>query len=177
VRDGDVVLIFSDGFHDNVFDSGMAYCVEEYIYDGLITSLSQAADCLARKAYFLGKSTSFRSPWMREYKWYTENNIPLMNPPPKDFKFIGGKQDDITMTVAQVFKGGPDDTRRQLAANDKYFTEAKKLYDGPVYSNANEGFKRAHFRINDIPEGVSPKLEVEETRQRVNKMLEEQRAA
>ena len=34
VRDGDVVLIFSDGFHDNVFDSGMPYCIEEYLYDG-----------------------------------------------------------------------------------------------------------------------------------------------
>ena len=40
VRDGDVVLVFSDGFHDNVFDSGMSYCIEEYLYDGLVTSLS-----------------------------------------------------------------------------------------------------------------------------------------
>jgi len=77
VRDGDVVLLFSDGFHDNVFDSGMSYCIEEYLYDGLVTSMSNAADCLARKAYFLGKSQWFRSPWMRELKWYYENDIPI----------------------------------------------------------------------------------------------------
>ena len=29
VRDGDVVLVFTDGFHDNVFDSGMVHCIEE----------------------------------------------------------------------------------------------------------------------------------------------------
>ena len=59
VREGDVVLVFSDGFHDNVFDSGMYHCIEEQLYDGLVTSLSEAADCLARKAYFLGKNLEF----------------------------------------------------------------------------------------------------------------------
>ena len=97
------MLIFSDGFHDNVFDSGMAYCVEEYMYDGLITSLSAAADCLARKAYFLGKSKSFQSPWMKELKWYVDNGIDIMKPMPPNFPFIGGKEDDITVTVAQIF--------------------------------------------------------------------------
>ena len=71
VKDGDVVLLFTDGFHDNVYDSGMVHCMEEYLYEGLITSLSHAADCLARKAYFLGKNQEFQSPWMREYEWYT----------------------------------------------------------------------------------------------------------
>ena len=59
VLDGDVVLVFSDGFHDNVFDSGMVHCVEEQMYGGLVTSLSKAADCLARKAYHLGKNREF----------------------------------------------------------------------------------------------------------------------
>ena len=59
VRDGDVVLVFTDGFHDNVFESGMAHCIEEYTYNGLVTSMGAAADCLARKAYFLGKNPDF----------------------------------------------------------------------------------------------------------------------
>ena len=59
VRDGDVVLVYTDGFHDNIFDSGMPQCIEEQLYDDLVVSLSTAADCLARKAYFLGKNTNF----------------------------------------------------------------------------------------------------------------------
>jgi len=59
VQDGDVVLVFTDGFHDNVFDSGMSQCIEEYTYNGLVTSMSAAADCLARKAYFLGLNPDF----------------------------------------------------------------------------------------------------------------------
>lgn len=59
VRDGDVVIIFTDGFQDNIFNSGMVHCIEEFLYDGLVTSLSNAADCLARKAYFLGKDLKF----------------------------------------------------------------------------------------------------------------------
>ena len=53
-REGDVALIYSDGFSDNVFTSGFHHCVEEYLYDGVVTSLSAAADCLAKKAYWLG---------------------------------------------------------------------------------------------------------------------------
>ena len=59
VRDGDVVLLYTDGFHDNVFPSGMFHCIEEQLFDGLVTGMSAAADCLARKAYFLGKTTNF----------------------------------------------------------------------------------------------------------------------
>lgn len=65
-----------------------------------MTSMSKAADCLARKAYFLGKSTNFRSPWMVDFKYHTDHHIPLVNPAPEGFNFIGGKMDDITITVA-----------------------------------------------------------------------------
>lgn len=113
VRDGDVVLVFTDGFHDNVFESGMFHCIEEYIYNGLVTSMSRAADCLARKAYFLGKNLKFQSPWMKELKHYVDNDIPLVKRPPEGFAFTGGKADDITVIVGQVFAdAGPDDPRR-----------------------------------------------------------------
>ena len=150
VRDGDVVLVFTDGFHDNIYDSGMTPCIEEYLDDGLVVSLSGAADCLARKAYFLGKNPNFMSPWMKEFKWYYDNDAELkkegkglVNQPPAGYPFVGGKADDITITLAQVFTDkGPDDSRRQLSSNDTYFAEQKYLYTGPVPSNAKEGYKR-----------------------------------
>ena len=146
VRDGDVVLVFSDGFHDNVFDSGMVHCIEEYLYDGLVKELSRAADCLARKAYFLGKNFEFQSPWMKEFKKFKDVGIPVMQPPPDDFSFIGGKQDDITVTLAQVFKDrGQDDPRRNLMAEDTYFSFQKTIYTGGIYSNEKEPHLRARF--------------------------------
>ena len=103
IQDGDVVLVFSDGFHDNVYDESFVYCIEEFLYGGLVRSLSSAADCLARQAYFLGKDLDYLSPWMKEYQYYVEHAIPVASEPPEDYEFIGGKHDDITVTVAQVF--------------------------------------------------------------------------
>ena len=112
-QDGDVVLVFSDGFHDNVYEQAFGYCIEEYLFDGLVTSLSKAVDCLARKAYFLGKDDSHLSPWMRELKLYVDNQIPMTWDPPREMELMGGKEDDITVMVAQVFMDrGEDDPRR-----------------------------------------------------------------
>ena len=55
---------------------------------------------MARRAYFLGKDPYYMSPWMSEYKYYVENNVPIVSYPPEDFVFEGGKHDDITVTVA-----------------------------------------------------------------------------
>ena len=69
-----------------------------------------------------------------------------MNPASPGFNYIGGKADDITVTVAQVFLDkGPDDPRRSLAANDLYMPHSKTLYDGWPYDNSHEGHKRARF--------------------------------
>ena len=118
VREGDVVLAFTDGFHDNVFDSGMYHCIEEFTHGGLVTSLSGAADCLARKAYFLGKERNFQSPWMKDLKNFTESGIPTNSQLPRHFDFVGGKHDDITVTIAQIFASSE---YRDLSANDTYF--------------------------------------------------------
>ena len=49
---------------------------------------------------------------MKEYMFYKYNKLPMGNKPPEGFKFLGGKEDDITVTVAQVFKDvGADDPR------------------------------------------------------------------
>ena len=93
---------------------------------------------------------------MKEFKYHYDNGLELVNKPPAGFKFLGGKADDITVTVAQVFAdtAGEDDPRRSLAANDTYFSDAKHLYTGPVPSNSKEGFLRARF--NDRPVPSSP---------------------
>ena len=145
-KDGDVVLIFSDGFHDNVFDSGFPHCVEEYLYDGLVTSLSAAADCLAKKAYWLGKNTQFRCPWMIEMKRAVEAGEELPNGPvPEGFSFEGGKHDDITVTVAQVFTKKEGEPRKGTAAADTYFPDQKTIYTGAVPLNKYDSMKRARF--------------------------------
>lgn len=124
VKDGDVVLVFSDGFHDNVYDQTFVYCIEEELYDGLVRSLSKAADCLARQAYFLGKEADYISPWVKEYKYYFDHQITLTSQPIDEYDFIGGKHDDITVTLAQVFVDrGPKDPRRHLSERDHFFSE------------------------------------------------------
>jgi len=107
---------------------------------------------------------------MKEYKWYWDNDITLLRPAYEDYPFIGGKEDDITITVAQIFRDdrGADDPRKQLAMRDTFFTEAKYLYTGGVPLNSSESFFRARFRSNDIPDGVSIVPNVEETRAKVD---------
>jgi len=64
------------------------------------------------------------SPWMKELKLYIDNDMPLTWDPPSDMEYNGGKHDDITVTVAQVFKErAKDDPRHSLAANDKFFSD------------------------------------------------------
>jgi len=53
---------------------------------------------------------------MKDWKYHADNGIPLVNYPPKGYNFLGGKADDITVVVGQVFTdAGPDDPRRYLA--------------------------------------------------------------
>ena len=87
-------------------------------------SLGTAADCLARKAYWLGHELDYLSPfqkagrsafengtlhrddkalgqydpegdWMYHQRHWTEPNMQIPG--------RGGKEDDITVTVAQIF--------------------------------------------------------------------------
>lgn len=73
---------------------------------------------------------------MKEYKEIMEKGEKVLKPPPKDYKFVGGKADDITVTVAQIFTDeGKDDPRRYLAADDTFFKEQKTVYKNrPVSS-------------------------------------------
>ena len=59
--------------------------------DGVLQSYGLVADCIARKAYQLGKDKSFFSPFAK-------------GAADSGKKYIGGKHDDITITVAQIFQ-------------------------------------------------------------------------
>ena len=49
--------------------------------------------------------------------------------PPPGYDFLGGKQDDITVTVAQIFKDkGENDPNRKIAEKDTHFKEQKHVY-------------------------------------------------
>ena len=63
IEDSDVVIVYSDGFDDNVYADGIPDCIEQYMEDGIVTSLSSAADCLAREAHILGKDMTYFSPF------------------------------------------------------------------------------------------------------------------
>ena len=97
VSDLDIVLVYSDGVSDNVYDKDFKKCVEENLHNGLVESLSKAADCLARIAHRQGKDPKFVSPFTLEMKEASKAGK-LVGPAPKEF--IGGKEDDVTVTVA-----------------------------------------------------------------------------
>ena len=65
-------------------------------------------------------------------------------PPPKDFDFIGGKHDDITMTVAQIFYT-QNGEKKGTAERDTYFPDAKTVYTKDVPLISYDKLKRARF--------------------------------
>lgn len=73
---------------------------------------------------------------MVEWKQATLSGKPLGSRAEPGFNFKGGKQDDITVTVAQFFIAETDpkkkDPMRKLAAEDKHFKAAKTVYKEPI---------------------------------------------
>jgi hypothetical protein len=76
------------------------------------------ADCIAIKSYFLGKDKTYLSPFSEGAR---QAGYPLN---------MGGKEDDITVTVGQLFIDRPGEERRTL--RDKFREEAQFVYTGPV---------------------------------------------
>ena len=59
IRDGDVVMVYSDGYSDNVYGEDMHHCFNlDGVMDwdsGTLSNTSLAADCSARLAFVLGR--------------------------------------------------------------------------------------------------------------------------
>jgi hypothetical protein len=125
-ENGDIIVVFSDGVSDNMNSKEFLPCIDNYLnedavgdddkMDELLISYSLVADCIARNAYVLGKDKQFDSPFAkgaRKAGW-------------GDYR--GGKDDDITVTVAQVFVG----TKIALQKDtDPHYSESIYLYTGP----------------------------------------------
>ena len=75
--DFDVVVAFTDGFDDNVYTENIPSCVNRQINNGVVTSLSQAADCLAREASNLSKRDDYYSPFVKSWKEAYESGVPM----------------------------------------------------------------------------------------------------
>jgi protein phosphatase PTC7 len=127
-ENGDIIVVFTDGVSDNMnAKEFLLPCIENYLnedavgdnskMDELLLSHSLVADCIARNAYVLGKHKTFDSPFAigaREAGW-------------GDYR--GGKEDDITVTVAQVFVGTKQATEKDT---DPHYSESIYLYTSPV---------------------------------------------
>ena len=75
-------------------------CVNRYIENGVVTSLSQAADCLAKEANRLSKNSAYFSPFNKSWKEACEKGMKLGTQPPENYDYLGGKEDDITVVVS-----------------------------------------------------------------------------
>jgi len=73
-KHGDVVIAYSDGVSDNLYTSHFNSCIEAQLVDGLLQSPSEAADCLARKAYFLGKNMHYNAPFSKNAQIFAKEN-------------------------------------------------------------------------------------------------------
>ena len=64
---------------------------------GVLKSPGKIADCLARQAHFLGKDPDYMSPFIKEQKEVHDRGDYCGELPPA---WKGGKEDDVTVTVA-----------------------------------------------------------------------------
>ena len=50
MREGDIIVMASDGMFDNVYNLNVKRCIEGSIANGKIEDLTTASDCIAKKA-------------------------------------------------------------------------------------------------------------------------------
>ena len=65
VEDKDIILLFSDGVLDNVYDADLAKCAREHLEGADLKDPKGCSDCIANKAYRLGKSQDWLSPFAK----------------------------------------------------------------------------------------------------------------
>lgn len=142
MKDRDIIVGYTDGFTDNVFPAMWPNCLIDNIdkQHGVITSLSQTADCYAQLASISSKMDDYKSPFMTQWETTVKTGQKSGVPPPDPPVFMGGKQDDITVTVAQFFIAEEDpkkkDTMRSLASDDTHFKDSKTVYKKPFNAEA-----------------------------------------
>lgn len=80
-------MVYSDGVSDNLFAKDYVMCFKGMFSHGIVKSYGEVADCIARRAYELGKDVNHKSPFS-------------IGAAAVGRRYDGGKHDDITITVA-----------------------------------------------------------------------------
>lgn len=96
VREGDVVIVATDGLYDNVPDSDLIKLVGE------IDDPMALAETLGDMATTRGVDKSYESPFMKAAK-------------KAGVKWRGGKADDITVVVARIVEGQEGESESLLS--------------------------------------------------------------
>lgn len=94
VQHNDIIILATDGVTDNLFDEEIIReCVKPYLRaDGELARLEDAALCISSKAESVSYSKTIETPW----------TVSAVADGQKREEEIGGKEDDITVIVAQV---------------------------------------------------------------------------
>jgi hypothetical protein len=116
------------------------------------SSLSVVADCIARTAYELGKNKNFDSPFAKAARAVGK-------------RYVGGKADDISVIVAQVFVGSTPPPRSSSTSSssstsdeDPHYAESVYLYTGPVPPLADLPKKHQLQRATSTGKSVKAEL-------------------
>ena len=90
VQDKDLIVMFTDGLSDNVFDEQVASIVKPFLALSDIPDMEIIAEMLAEKAKAQSENEGWESPFAVAAK-----RVP-------SYSWEGGKPDDITVFVAQI---------------------------------------------------------------------------
>lgn len=89
----DLVVMGTDGLLDNVYDDDMKPCLTKQIAEKdakiWLKDPTAAAECIGQQAYVNGKNRNYDSPFAKGAREHGK-------------RYMGGKEDDITVIVAQV---------------------------------------------------------------------------
>lgn len=91
LENGDLVVMFTDGFSDNVHEDQAAALVTNFLSQKG-RKIEELAQNLATKAYDQSRDKKFKSPF-------------AVRALESGYSFMGGKKDDITVIVAEVTVG------------------------------------------------------------------------
>jgi len=88
-----VIMMYTNGFSDNVELEDYVTCLRKNLdtKTGRIMSYSEAANCQVMKANYQSMNEVWKSPWAYEHKNAGIHGV------------IGGRQDDVTVSVMQLF--------------------------------------------------------------------------
>ena len=92
VQDKDIIILYTDGLSDNLFED----MIRQILIEKIETGLDGVARALAEKALEKSTDQTYFSP-------FAKSALEMINQ-----KYIGGKPDDITVIVAQVNFGKVD---------------------------------------------------------------------